>query len=193
MSTQMERNQPPNIIPGSRDFTVSIKSVYRNFQRILDGRYTLKSKQEVPVSDYVDWEEQYRNDLVKIRSFGSSPHRVVWDVIKRTHGLLAIQRKLKLTPDKAGATVDAVIQNGTEWLKVVSVTEEKLHMQMAQEGWHMDDEFDDKGSIMILITATSMAVRSISSNSQSSSWTRLVQTAATLGHLEYALYYQIST
>lgn len=74
----------------------------------------MKSRQEVPVSDDVDWEEQYGKDLVKIRSFGSSPHRVVWDVIKRTHGLLAIQRKFNLTPDKAGPTVDAVIQNGTE-------------------------------------------------------------------------------
>lgn len=141
--TRLERKELPDPIPGLHDFIVSVKGTANSVQRLLKDRELANSKQDL--DDDVAQHERDAKDTAKIRSCGLVPHQVQWDAIKRTHGLLAFRRRFSGPTGDLGPTIDAVVENGAEWVKVLAVTEKKLHIQMAEEGWHPDDSSDDEG------------------------------------------------
>ncbi|KAJ4422028.1 hypothetical protein N0V82_003324 [Gnomoniopsis sp. IMI 355080] len=140
--TRLERKELPDPIPGLHDFVVSVKGTANSVQRLLRNRIAAQSNRDF--DDKASQEEQDIKDMIKLESCGLVPHQLLWDGIKRTHGLLAFRRRFSGSKGKLGPTIDAVVENGVEWFKVLTVTEKKLHIQMAEEGWHPDDSSDDE-------------------------------------------------
>lgn len=139
--TRLERKELPDPIPGLHDFTVAVKGTANSVRRLLRDRDVAKGN--LDLDDEIAREELDTKDKIKIENCGLIPHQVLWDAIKRTHGLLAFRRRFSGTDGKLGPTIDAVVENGVEWFKVLTVNEKKLHIQMAEEGWHPDDSSDD--------------------------------------------------
>lgn len=140
--TRLERRELPNPIPGLHDLTVAVRGTANSVRRLLKDRDVVKSS--LDDDDEIAREEQDTKDTIKLENCGLIPHQVMWDAIKRTHGLLAFRRRFSGTNGKLGPTIDAVVENGVEWFKVLTVNEKKLHIQMAEEGWHPDDSSDDE-------------------------------------------------
>lgn len=145
-STRLERRELPDPIPGLHDFVVSIKGTRNSVQRVLKARAAASRDVHGHHDDDFAREERDSKDKAVIMGCGLSTHQAQWDAIKRTHGLLAFRRRFSGKGGKLGPTIDAVVQNGTEWIKVSIVTEKKLLYQMAQEGWHPEDSDDDEDS-----------------------------------------------
>lgn len=141
--TRLERKELPDPIPGLHDFIVSVRGTANSVRRLLRDRKAAKEKRDL--DDEASREEQDTKDKTKLESCGLVPHQVLWDSIKRTQGLLAFRRRFSGANGKLGPTIDAVVENGVEWFKVLTVSEKKLHIQMAEEGWHPDDSSDDEG------------------------------------------------
>ncbi|KAF3766171.1 hypothetical protein M406DRAFT_106124 [Cryphonectria parasitica EP155] len=144
-STKLERREQPDTIPGLHDFIVSVKGTRNSVQRLLKARAASQQGQ-AGVGASFDREERDNKDRAVIQGCGLAPHQEQWDAIKRARGLLAFRRRFAGKSGELGPTIDAVVENGTEWLKISTVTEKKLIYQMAQEGWHPDDSSDDDES-----------------------------------------------
>lgn len=144
-STRLERRELPDPIPGLHDFVVAIKGSRNSVHRVLNSR---AAASRAPGAHHDDFATEDRDNKHKatIEGCGLNTHQAQWDAIKRTHGLLSFRRRFGAKRDKLGPTIDAVVQNGTEWLKVSIVTEKKLLYQLAQEGWHPEDSSGDEGS-----------------------------------------------
>lgn len=159
--TRLERRELPDPIPGLHDFMVSVRGSKNSVQRLLKAR-TAALRDESAGYDAAAWAERDNKDRGVVLGCGLATHREQWDAIKRAHGLLSFRRRFSGKNGKLGPTIDAVVENGTEWLKVSNVTEKKLIYQMAQEGWHPDDSSegedsdasdDDNSGIAIIKTA----------------------------------------
>lgn len=141
-ATRLERREMPDPIPGFHDFVVEIKGTKNSVQRVLNSR----TKSDTTSAAAAD-EEKDRRDRVVLMGCGLAPHQEQWNAIKRMQGLLSFRRRFsgRGKRSRLGPTVDAVVQNGFEWLKVMNLTEKKLLYQMAQEGWHPDDSSEEDG------------------------------------------------
>lgn len=142
-ATKLERREQPDPIPGLHDFIVSVRGARNSVQRVLRLRETAL-RQESSDSTGITQEERDNKDRIVIQGCGFTPLQQQWDVIKRTHGLLAFRRRFAGKTGKLGPTIDAVVEDGTEWLRVSTVTQKKLIYQIAQEGWHPDDSSDEE-------------------------------------------------
>lgn len=170
-STKLERRELPDPIPGLHDFVVSIKGTRNSVQRVLKTRAAVARHLDSDTDNFAR-EERDNKDKAVISGCGLSTHQAQWDAIKRTHGLLAFRRRFGGQGGKLGPTIDAVVQNGTEWIKVSIVTERKLLYQLAQEGWHPEDssdeeeseDSDDENSGIGIIKTTKQLVRAARSN-----------------------------
>lgn len=140
--TRLERRELPNPIPGLHDLTVAVRGTANSVRRLLKDRDAFRNS--LDVDEKIAREEQDIKDTSKLENCGLIPHQVLWNAIKRTHGLLAFRRRFSGSNGKLGPTIDAVVENGVEWFKVLTVNEKKLHIQMAEEGWHPDDSSDDE-------------------------------------------------
>lgn len=143
--TRLERKELPDPIPGLHDFVVSVKGTKNSVQRLLKAR-TTALRDGSANHDTTASEERDNKDKGVILGCGLATHQEQWDAIKRAHGLLSFRRRFAGKDGKLGPTIDAVVENGTEWLKVSNLTEKKLIYQMAQEGWHPDDSSDEEDS-----------------------------------------------
>lgn len=143
--TRLERRELPDPVPGLHDFMVSVKGTRNSIQRLLKSR-TASLRDDPAGYDAQSWEERDNRDRSIVLGCGLATHREQWDAIKRTHGLLSFRRRFGGKNGKLGPTIDSVVENGTEWLKVMSLTAKKLGYQMAQEGWHPDDSSDEEDS-----------------------------------------------
>lgn len=159
--TKLERRELPDPLPGLHDFVVAIKGSRNSVQRVLTTRAATASCE--PAS-----QERDNKNKATIDGCGLNTHQAQWDAIKRTHGLLSFRRRFAFGAGKLGPTIDAVVQNGSEWLKVSIVTEKKLFYQLAQEGWHpedssggeaSDDSDDDQDTGVVIIKTTKQLVR----------------------------------
>lgn len=139
-ATKLERRELADPLPGIHEFVTSVKGTGNSVQRILKARENLCSSG----ADDQSREERDKKDTSIIQGCGLNSHQEQWDAIKRTHGLMAFRRRFSGNSTKLGTTVDAVVENGTEWVKVSVVTEKKLIYQMAQEGWNPDDSTDEE-------------------------------------------------
>lgn len=139
-ATKLERRELADPLPGIHEFVTSIKGTGNSVQRILKARENIQSGG----ADDQSREERDKKDTAIIQGCGLKSHQEQWDAIKRTHGLMAFRRRFSGNSAKLGTTVDAVVENGTEWVKVSVVTEKKLIYQMAQEGWNPDDSTDEE-------------------------------------------------
>lgn len=143
-STKLERRELPDPIPGLHEFVVSIKGARNSVQRVLKTRAATCAHHDKDLDDNFASEERDNKDKLTIEGCGLITHQSQWDVIKRTHGLLSFRRRFSGKNGKLGPTIDAVVQNGTEWIKVSIINERKLLYQMAQEGWHPEDSSEDE-------------------------------------------------
>lgn len=139
-ATKLERRELADPLPGIHEFVTSIRGTGNSVQRVLKAREGTRSSLFVDQSP----EERDKKDTAIIQGCGLNPHQEQWDAIKRTHGLMAFRRRFSGNTAELGTTVDAVVENGTEWVKVSVVTEKKLVYQMAQEGWNPDDSTDEE-------------------------------------------------
>ncbi|KAI7785326.1 hypothetical protein LA080_007611 [Diaporthe eres] len=139
-ATKLERRELADPLPGIHEFVTSVKGTGNSVQRILKSRENIHSSG----ADDQSREERDKKDKAIIQGCGLNSHQEQWDAIKRTHGLMAFRRRFSGNSTKLGTTVDAVVENGTEWVKVSVVTEKKLIYQMAQEGWNPDDSTDEE-------------------------------------------------
>ncbi|KUI62788.1 hypothetical protein VP1G_09912 [Cytospora mali] len=169
VATRLERREMADPLPGLHDFLISVKGTKNSVQRILKARAATQPKILDEV-DAVSKEERDNKDIAVIMGCGLSSHQEQWDAIKRTHGLLALRRRFSEKASKLGQTVDAVVENGIEWVKVSIVTEKKLIYQMAQEGWHPDDstedsdDSDDEHTGIGIVKITTQLVKAARSN-----------------------------
>lgn len=144
-STRLERRELADPLPGLHDFLTSVKGTKNSVQRILKARAGPQPEVD-DGDDAISREERDNKDIAVIMGCGLNSHQEQWDAIKRAHGLLALRRRFSGKASELGQTIDAVVENGTEWIKVSIVTEKKLIYQMAQEGWHPDDSEEDSDS-----------------------------------------------
>lgn len=142
IATRLERREMTDPLPGLHDFLTSVKGMKNSVLRVLKARTVTPPKLD-DGDDAISREERDNKDVAVILGCGLNSHQEQWDTIKRGHGLLALRRRFSEKSSKLGQTVDAVVENGTEWIKVSIVTEKKLIYQMAQEGWHPDDSTED--------------------------------------------------
>ncbi|KAG8160270.1 hypothetical protein KVR01_009806 [Diaporthe batatas] len=140
-ATKLERRELADPLPGIHEYVTSVKGTGNSVQRVLKAREGIKVGDSE--ADDQAREERDKKDTAIIQGCGLNPHQEQWDAIKRTHGLMAFRRRFSGHSAKLGTTVDAVVENGTEWVKVSVVTEKKLIYQMAQEGWNPDDSTDE--------------------------------------------------
>ncbi|KAI3393558.1 hypothetical protein diail_4149 [Diaporthe ilicicola] len=141
-ATKLERRELADPLPGIREFVTSVKGSRDSVQRTLKAREDAHSGRTGDQSR----EERDKKDTAVIRGCGLNSHQEQWDAIKRTHGLMAFRRRFSGNSAKLGTTIDAVVENGTEWVKVSVVTEKKLIYQMAQEGWNPEDSTDEESA-----------------------------------------------
>lgn len=165
--TRLERRELPDPIPGLHDFMVSVRGTKNSVQRLLRAR-TSGTNKDLDEIDADARRERDNKDRGVILGCGIATHREQWDVIKRAQGLLSFRRRFGGKNGKLGPTIDAVVEDGTEWLKVFNLTEKKLIYQMAQEGWHPDDSSDggdsddsddDENSGITIIKSTKQLVQ----------------------------------
>ena len=174
-ATRLERRDLPVDLPGLNDLTASSKGLRNPLEKVVrsrtggDGPARGKGKHgagngEGPKGEDGDGddeqrrEERDRKDMIVLSSVANHPGPQRWDAIKRCRGLAALRRQFPLSDNNNGGggkpgarprlspTVDAVVDNGAEWLKVCIFTERKLMRQMAEEGWHPDDSDDDSSA-----------------------------------------------
>lgn len=143
--TRLERRELPDPIPGLHDLTVSVRGTKHSVHRLLKTRAAILQERgdELDAAEREERDEKSKNDL---RACGLATHQDQWDAIKRSHGLLSFRRRFTGKTGTLGPTIDAVVENGSEWLKVLSLTEKKLVYQLAQQGWHPDDSSDGEDS-----------------------------------------------
>ncbi|PSR80850.1 hypothetical protein BD289DRAFT_53536 [Coniella lustricola] len=154
-ATRLERREQPDPIPGLHDFIISVRGARNSVRRVLRLREAeaqagaeaaaaaqLEAGSEVTSS--ITQEERDSKQLNVIQCCGLTPLQQQWDIIKRTRGLLAFRRRFAGKTGKLGPTIDAVVEDGTEWLRISTVTEKKLIYQLAQQGWHPDDSSDEE-------------------------------------------------
>ncbi|POS73541.1 hypothetical protein DHEL01_v208071 [Diaporthe helianthi] len=139
-ATKLERRELADPLPGIHEYVTSVRGTGNSVQRVLKAREGMRLIE----SDGQAREERDKKDIAIIQGCGLNSHQEQWDAIKRTHGLMAFRRRFSGNSAKLGTTIDAVVENGTEWVKVSVVTEKKLIYQMAQEGWNPDDSTDEE-------------------------------------------------
>lgn len=167
-ATRLERRELADPLPGLHDFLISVKGTKNSVQRIIKARASIQSKTN-DGEDAISREEKDNKDIAVIMGCGLNSYQEQWDAIKRAHGLLAFRRRFSDKASKLGQMVDAVVRNGTEWIKVSIVTEKKLVYQMAQEGWHPDDSedsdsSDDENTGIGIVKITTQLVKAARSN-----------------------------
>lgn len=149
-ATKLERRDMPVDLPGLNDLIASSKGLRNPLEKVVRARSTINSAGALPVDDEQQRDERDRKDMIILSSVGSHPGEQRWDAIKRCHGLVALRRQFPLggsaSSKRLSPAVDAVVQNGAEWLKVSVLNERKLIRQMAEEGWHPDDSEDESSS-----------------------------------------------
>jgi len=119
----------------------------------------------------LDPEQERERTAHLLRSSNLSFYEAVWDVAKRSNGVIAFSHRFywdekcdhkqssfngeqhsDAKPDKsnasikrhkAGAIVDVVADDGAEWIKVSTVTERRLLWDLARQGWNPDDDSSD--------------------------------------------------
>lgn len=141
-ATKLERRELADPLPGIHEYVTSVRGTANSVQRVLKAREGIQLSNSQ--TDDQAREERDKKDTAIIQGCGLNPHQEQWDAIKRTHGLIAFRRRFSGNSAKLGTTIDAVVENGTEWVKVSVVTEKKLIYQMAQEGWNPDDSTDEE-------------------------------------------------
>lgn len=140
-ATKLERRDMPVDLPGLNDLIASSKGLRNPLEKVVRARSDVTNTGTLCTDDQ-QREERDRKDMVILSSVGSHPGEQRWDAIKRCHGLVALRRQFPLSGKRLSPAVDAVVQNGAEWLKVCIFNERKLIRQMAEEGWHPDDSED---------------------------------------------------
>lgn len=86
-----------------------------------------------------------------LRSSNLRFYSAVWDATKDIKGLVTFNKrfywdtppsrdqKREGRPQKRGALVDIVAQDGEQWIKVSTVTEKRLLFDLAKQGWEVED------------------------------------------------------
>ncbi|KAK7757456.1 hypothetical protein SLS62_000471 [Diatrype stigma] len=171
-ATKLERRDMPVDLPGLNDLIASSRGLRNPLEKVVRARSTIGSPGLSCVEDEQQRDERDRKDMIILSSVGSHPGEQRWDAIKRCHGLVALRRQFPLgsSSKRLSPAVDAVVQNGAEWLKVSILNERKLIRQMAEEGWHPDDSEDespagsddddaDEGNATSIVGITAQLVR----------------------------------
>ncbi|RYO75337.1 hypothetical protein DL764_010507 [Monosporascus ibericus] len=140
-ATRFERRDMPIDLPGLNDLIASSKGLRHPLEKVVRAR----SGGNAGASSVKDEQngERDRKDMIVLSSVANHPGAQRWDAIKRCHGLAALRRQFPLGDKRLSTAVDAVVENGAEWLKVSVITERKLIREMAEDGWHPDDSDDD--------------------------------------------------
>jgi hypothetical protein len=164
-------------IPGQKTLVQSVKAEHIAFQRSLE-----ELQSESFLKEYDESEALTR--LRKIRSALQCSNvpslETAWDIVKRCHGLDRLTYKFsrhasvgkcpickgkkKCPPkgqqdSKSVVWVDAVVEGGAEWLRIIGIEEKRLLMHMAQGGWDWeadrdteDEEMDEDSDISVVVT-----------------------------------------
>jgi hypothetical protein len=143
----------------------------RNLEKTVDLR-TIQSniRADLRALEKLDPQQERERTVHLLRSSNLAFYEAVWDVAKRSKGVIAFshrfywdekcapkqsingQQKAHATPDKsnasirrhkAGAIVDIVADDGAEWIKVSTVTERRLLWDLARQGWNPADDSSD--------------------------------------------------
>ena len=157
-ATRLERRDLPVDLPGLNDLTASSRGLKNPLEKVVRARsedavLAGARQDEDEEEEEQRREERDRKDMIVLSSVANHPGPQRWDAIKRCRGLAALRRQFPLNNNSSSSsdgktrpclspTVDAVVENGAEWLKVCIFTERKLIRQMAEEGWHPDDSDD---------------------------------------------------
>lgn len=153
------------VIPGQKTLVQSVKAEHMAFQRSLKE---LRDESFLKDRD----ESESLAIIKKVRSALQCSNvpslETAWDIVKRCHGLESLTYKFsrhasvgkcpickgkkKCPPkhqqdSKSVVWVDAAVDGGAEWLRIIGIEEKRLLMHMAHGGWDWDagSDSDDSG------------------------------------------------
>ena len=90
-----------------------------------------------------------------LRSSNLSFYEAVWSVARQRRAVTAFSKKyyMKGSKDRIGVLVDVVACDGQEWIKVSTISVERLLFQIAKEGWAgYADALDSESDAEVLST-----------------------------------------
>jgi len=114
----------------------------------------LKTKRKLNRVEYRHFENDVKKDLKYLETLcetkrydEASRHAIkssnlpfmqaVWDAAKGARDIVRLKRH--------STTVDVIAEGGAEWIKVSNLTERRLLLDMAKEGWEWDENLEDEG------------------------------------------------
>ena len=129
--------------------------------KIILGNLTRQLKRENSGAEkYLEEFKNAKDDLEKSRAFtrlsclNITFYDILWAVIKKQRGLIAALREVEVPvahkPVKEGSKrnltkVDAMVDNGAEWIKVITADPRRLVFQMTNAGWDWDVDEGEPG------------------------------------------------
>lgn len=142
-----------------------VKSELNNIERLASKQLQVDNKENHDSgSDQDDLDDEQRKNLTHHTLSSSNLPFLegLWNVAKHTTGLIALNKRFYYGPDvhptnsRPGARrartsplrtnkamVDIVAQDGLEWIKLSLVTNHRMLMDQAREGWAEDDTASD--------------------------------------------------
>lgn len=169
-STLLETHRRPQIL-GHRPFIQDINAEKRFIERLLTKAIaeTTHQEEDGKDGDPLDALEADRKIKHQLSSTNITSYEAQWAVVNSCRGIVALRQtfsrqhpsrrpqkggnralspssKIKAHVKKTqdGVLVDAVIEDGREWLKVSAISERQLLFQMARQGWQNDSDSDDE-------------------------------------------------
>ncbi|KAL1645980.1 hypothetical protein SLS58_003400 [Diplodia intermedia] len=167
-----EHRRPP--VVGHRAFIQDINAEKRFIERLLDKAVAETNPEENGADDGkdpLDALEADRKIKHQLSSTNVTSYEAQWSAIKTCRGVVALRQTFSRQPPSRrpqkgskniralspsskikahvkktqdGVLVDAVVDDGREWLKVSAISERQLLFQMARQGWRNDSDSDDE-------------------------------------------------
>lgn len=167
-SNRFERRVMADVMPGLNDIIIVIRGLHNAVSRIVktrselhvgrrlggderrstnDDETTRRRGRRREDDDESAQAEQDNKDRGTIFHFERENIEATWVAVKKMKGLLALHRRFPMNQDgNMGPIVDAILEDGSEWLKVSIVPEKKLVQEIERDQWqgHPDDDSSDE-------------------------------------------------
>ncbi|SPO01392.1 uncharacterized protein DNG_04068 [Cephalotrichum gorgonifer] len=131
---------------------IHLTNLTRQLQRERNGA-------EKYLADFLSAHDDVDRDLsfTRLSCLNITFYDTLWNVVKRQRGLVSALREIEVPasspprgPSKKKARrnmakVDAMVENGAEWIKIITADERRLIFQMTNAGWDWEAEDGEPG------------------------------------------------
>lgn len=149
-----------------RHFRNHLTTECKSLQKVCSNRNSFSSyaRELTPAFQLVELDPKAPRTVHNLRSSNLPFYSAVWNAAKNSSGVVALEKRFYWPssqsqrkenddgkPQKArqkqfSALVDVVSQNGSEWIKVSSMTEKRIFFDLAKAGWAGDSSSEDERS-----------------------------------------------